>query len=199
MSSDGTLFSKVLGSFVFHLMVADKVYKVECPRWGQEVTSDIHFESFSFRFLDDEPSTYIKIVLSEIVIAEERPEEHLAIGLLRAAKDTLYKGLKQAELSDTQFSRFLEDNYKDKSYDILRRDLMKYILQRFDRASDKPFFVVEIVIAMGSTVGRILKELRHLHNLKMLSFSIPAGQWPEGRNDNDWLIETFAVTADQLR
>lgn len=193
--TQGNQFSSCLSTFELHLLVNNDVVEITCPSHGRRIDSRTA-KAFKFGISTLEGARESLVPATDILLASEKPAGALELVLLRVLKDALL-AKKDPETIDTgNFDAFYKDRYTSDSHDLLRQEIAAYILRRYDHDFESPFTVVEVVTAIQSGSSRIVRELHFLHKHEMISFAWAPHIWSQKSNEEEWLIEVFAVSKE---
>ncbi|MDD4052582.1 MAG: toll/interleukin-1 receptor domain-containing protein, partial [candidate division Zixibacteria bacterium] len=193
-------FSKILSSFVFHVLIENAVYRISCPkegRWSQRHHSMVFLIDFSLG--DVSQKIEVSVVSTLMIEADKLPEETLPLAILRAAKKAQIDKSFKFRIDTYSYKEFLEDDYPNLPDDIFEDELISYIKERYGILSGKQFSVLEIAVAFNITIERIVNTLRLLHKKEMVSFDWARDSWVEKDSKIEWLVKEFGVGTTHSR
>lgn len=200
MTKHTQLFSKPLGGFSFRLLVGETVVGLLCPESGKRSPEGRTAEDFTFRISDSPIAQPITVRASDTFIASHYEDVDRESVILRAAAKALKEEKSFIEIHTGNFTEFCSDASLTASSSQLRRNILDYIVDRYEIEFESPFTVIELFASIPSDLEPLLKQLRYLDKHGYVTLAKRAGTWGREVTQDlrDELVRTLSVTNENF-
>jgi hypothetical protein len=176
----------------FHMLVRDSVYEVELAHSGREDNNGRY--RFNFQFSPWKGSKdFLTVFVTQEALAIIEDRLSLMLIISRAAIKARIVDASDCEINTRNYPASLKGDLENEPLKSLREKIEGYIRKRYEIEFDSPFTVLEMAIAVPSTLDGIRKVLSLLQRNELIRFQLTAGVFGGHDQPDAPLVEEFSI------